>query len=70
LVLAGGLRPDNVAEAIRIVCPAAVDTASGVETSPGRKDARLVREFVAQARTAFDQLGGTQAPSQFVLPPG
>jgi phosphoribosylanthranilate isomerase len=55
MALAGGLRPDNVAEAIRIVRPAAVDTASGVETSPGRKDARLVREFVERARRAFGQ---------------
>jgi phosphoribosylanthranilate isomerase len=70
LVLAGGLRPDNVAEAIRIVRPAAVDTASGVETAPGRKDARLVREFVEQARSAFDQFGGAPAPSPFALPPG
>ena len=70
LVLAGGLRPDNVAEAIRIVCPAAVDTASGVETSPGRKDARLVREFVAQARIAFHQLGGFQAADPWFGSPG
>ncbi|MCL4201080.1 MAG: phosphoribosylanthranilate isomerase [Pirellulaceae bacterium] len=56
MALAGGLRPDNVAEAIRIVRPAAVDTASGVETSPGRKDARLVREFVERARYAFGRL--------------
>ena len=38
LVLAGGLTPDNVAEAIVRVRPDAVDTASGVEASPGRKD--------------------------------
>ncbi len=53
LVLAGGLHPDNVAEAIRRVRPAAVDTASGVEESPGRKSAQAVRQFVAAARAAF-----------------
>jgi phosphoribosylanthranilate isomerase len=58
LVLAGGLRPENVAEAIRTVGPHAVDTASGVETSPGRKDAVKVRLFVAAARAAFDKLAG------------
>lgn len=53
LVLAGGLTPDNVAEAIRTVRPEAVDTASGVETSPGRKSEALVRRFVEAAREAF-----------------
>ncbi len=55
LVLAGGLEPDNVAEAIRAVCPAAVDTASGVESSPGRKDPDAVEAFVRAAREAFGQ---------------
>jgi phosphoribosylanthranilate isomerase len=53
LILAGGLTPDNVAEAIGQVRPAAVDTASGVETSPGRKDHRLIASFVENARRAF-----------------
>jgi phosphoribosylanthranilate isomerase len=49
LVLAGGLTPDNVAAAIAAVQPAAVDVASGVESSPGCKDAQLMRRFVAGA---------------------
>ena len=53
LVLAGGLTPENVAEAIGAVQPAAVDTASGVESSPGRKDESLVVRFVREAREAF-----------------
>ena len=53
MVLAGGLTPENVAEAIRTVRPAAVDTASGVESSPGRKDPARVAAFVRAAREAF-----------------
>lgn len=51
IVLAGGLTPENVAEAIRQVRPAAVDVASGVEVSPGRKDLELVRDFIEAARS-------------------
>ena len=57
LVLAGGLTPANVADAIRAVRPAAVDTASGVESSPGRKDPAAVAAFVRAAREAFPTIG-------------
>jgi len=55
VMLAGGLTPDNVGDAIRKVRPLGVDTASGVETEPGRKDARKVYEFVAAAKNAVTQ---------------
>ena len=54
LVLSGGLTPQNVVEAIDIVGPDAVDAASGVEQSEGRKDAAAVKAFVRGARYAFD----------------
>lgn len=50
LILAGGLTPKNVAEAIRVVRPWGVDTASGVESAVGVKDAGLVERFVRGAR--------------------
>jgi phosphoribosylanthranilate isomerase len=52
LFLAGGLRPDNVAAAIRIARPFAVDAATGIEGSPGRKHAARVREFIDNAKHA------------------
>jgi phosphoribosylanthranilate isomerase len=52
LILAGGLRPENVAAAIGEVRPYAVDVASGVEAEPGRKDHALLAEFFEAARSA------------------
>lgn len=51
VVVAGGLRPDNVGEAISIARPYAVDVASGVEAEPGRKDHRLMAEFFEAAQS-------------------
>jgi phosphoribosylanthranilate isomerase len=52
LFLAGGLRPENVAAAIHVARPYGVDTASGVECAPGRKDPARVREFIDNAKHA------------------
>jgi phosphoribosylanthranilate isomerase len=56
VVLAGGLTPDCVEQAIQTVRPAAVDVASGVETSPGCKSWDLMATFVARARSALAKL--------------
>ena len=53
IFLAGGLTPENVAEAVRKVQPFGVDASSGVEIEPGRKDAEQMRTFVAEAKGAL-----------------
>jgi phosphoribosylanthranilate isomerase len=50
VILAGGLTPENVEDAIRQVHPYAVDVASGIETAPGIKDHTKIAEFIAAAR--------------------
>jgi phosphoribosylanthranilate isomerase len=62
LILAGGLRPENVGEAIEAVRPWGVDVASGVESSPGIKDFALVKRFIEEARRAFARLDSTSKP--------
>jgi len=52
IILAGGLTPNNVREAVRIARPHGVDVASGVELEPRRKNEYLVREFIQVARAA------------------
>jgi phosphoribosylanthranilate isomerase len=56
VVLAGGLNPSNVADAIALVRPYGVDVSSGVESAPGVKDAEKLARFLANARSAFDRL--------------
>lgn len=60
VILAGGLKPENVAEAMALLHPSAVDVSGGVERSPGIKDATRVAEFIAAVRAADKQIDGTR----------
>jgi phosphoribosylanthranilate isomerase len=56
IILSGGLKTENVAEAIRLVRPYGVDVASGLETKPGKKDHARLKEFIDEVRRAQQQL--------------
>jgi phosphoribosylanthranilate isomerase len=61
LILAGGLTPDNVGQAIRQTRPYAVDVSGGVEQAKGIKDAKLIAAFLAEVRKAEEHMPGVPA---------
>jgi phosphoribosylanthranilate isomerase len=64
LIVAGGLRPENVTDAIYTLQPWGVDVASGVETSPGRKDPAKVEAFVSAVRGAATEIEKAKQPAE------
>ena len=61
-MLAGGLTADNVGDAIRRIRPWGVDVATGVESSPGRKDPRKLRRFIQAAHAIGDDVADDERP--------